>query len=147
MELRYLSRLIEGKKVPFDPKFRSLSTERKQNVEDFVRDLATRYSSEELKQEVAMLAEKKKTFLYFIVNGWEDCSLGFTVIISAIYWVQFGFWACVLCFIALCGIFAKLEKRVAALLLSESSIELLDRYNAYVDRQVKLQNEENKSNV
>lgn len=34
-----------------------------------MRDLATRYSSEELKQEVAMLAEKKKTFLYFIVNG------------------------------------------------------------------------------
>ena len=47
MELRYLSRLIEGQKVPFDPKFRSLSAERKQKVEDFVRDLATRYSSEE----------------------------------------------------------------------------------------------------
>lgn len=147
MELRYLTCLIEGKKVPFDPKFRSLSAERKQKVEDFVRELATRYSSEELKQEVASLSEKKKSFLYFIVNGWEIYSMVFTVIISAIYWVQFGFWLCIFCFIALCGIIRTLEKRVAALLLSESSIELLDRYNAYVDRQVKLQNEKNKSNV
>ena len=147
MELRYLSRLIEGQKVPFDPKFRSLSAERKQKVEDFVRDLATRYSSEELKQEVAMLAEKKKTFLYFIVNGWEIYSMVFTVIISVIYWVQFGFWLCIFCFIALCGIISTLEKRVAALLLSESSIELLNRYKAYVDRQVELQNKENKSDV